>query len=245
MGEEKTCFVIAPIGEPGSSTRKRSDQVMTYIIKPIMEPLGYEVTRADDISEPGIITIQVIQRVVDAPLVVADLTGHNPNVFYELAIRHAIKKPWVQLIGVRDAIPFDLAGMRTIKVNINDLDSVEEAKIELGKQVQAIETGELKPESPITQALDLRALERSDDPLAEALARIQKSIAELSGQMRTLCLRQQAEPEYPYTSAEGWPPRRTVISIPDLAELMQQYEEAGHTQPGRQAAESDQSDGQH
>jgi hypothetical protein len=179
MAEEKTCFVIAPIGEPGGPIRKRSDQVMKYIIKPVLEPLGYGVVRADDISEPGIITNQVIQRVVDASLVIADLTGHNPNVFYELAIRHAIKKPLVQLISVRDTIPFDVAGMRTIKVNINDLDTVEEAKAELKSQVRSIEAGTLEPESPITVALNLQALEGSDNPQADALVSIQQAIAEL------------------------------------------------------------------
>jgi len=51
------------------------------------------VIRADKISEPGIITTQIIGHIVDAELVIADLTDKNPNVFYELAIRHAIRNP--------------------------------------------------------------------------------------------------------------------------------------------------------
>jgi len=56
----KTCFVIAPIGEPDSETRKRSDQVLKHIISPAIKERGYAATRADEISEPGIITTQVI-----------------------------------------------------------------------------------------------------------------------------------------------------------------------------------------
>src|SRR5262245_29205679 len=88
--ETKTCFVIAPIGEQDSVVRKRSDQIFKYLIGPAAQECGYTALRADQIAEPGIITTQVIQHIVDDPLVVADLTGRNPNVFYELAIRHAL-----------------------------------------------------------------------------------------------------------------------------------------------------------
>ena len=117
--ENKRCFVIAPIGAPGSETRKRSDQVLKYIIRPAVTSCGYDAVRADEIAKPGLITSQVIQHVVNDPLVVADLTERNPNVFYELAIRHALKKPLVQ-ISQDEVIPFDVAGTRTIFVNHKD-----------------------------------------------------------------------------------------------------------------------------
>ena len=90
--DPKICFVIAPIDAEGSETRRRSDQVLNHIISPAAEECGYETIRADNISEPGIITSQIIQHLLEDSLVIADLTGRNPNVFYELAIRHAIKK---------------------------------------------------------------------------------------------------------------------------------------------------------
>ena len=67
-------------------------------------------------------------RILSDPLVVADLTDHNPNVFYEVAIRHAMQKPLVQLIDENQRIPFDVSDVRTIKVDITDLDSVERCK---------------------------------------------------------------------------------------------------------------------
>jgi|ERR1700722_12100722 hypothetical protein len=94
---DKQCFVIAPIGEPESETRKRSDKILKYVIVPAVEACQYQAIRADQISEPGMITSQVIQHIVDDPPVVADLSGRNPNVFYELAIRHILRKPLVQL----------------------------------------------------------------------------------------------------------------------------------------------------
>ena len=92
---DKSCFFIAPIGEPGTVVRRDSDQVLRHIVRPAASRAGFDAVRADEIAEPGIITSQVIERIVESPLVIADLSGHNPNVFYELAIRHVIRKPYV------------------------------------------------------------------------------------------------------------------------------------------------------
>jgi hypothetical protein len=82
-------------------------------------------------KRPGVITSQVLTAVADSDLVVADLTDHNPNVFYELAIRHAVQRPVVQLIDAAQELPFDVANMRTIYVDIHDLDSAEDERTEL------------------------------------------------------------------------------------------------------------------
>lgn len=67
---EKDCFIIAPIGDVDSDTRKRSDQILKHVISPALKECGYKATRADQISEPGMITSQVIQHIVDDSLVV-------------------------------------------------------------------------------------------------------------------------------------------------------------------------------
>lgn len=154
MKKEKICFVIAPIGGLDTDIRRTSDQVFNHIVSPVVKPLGYKPVRANHISEPGIITSQVIQYIVESPLVIADLTGRNPNVFYELAIRHAIRKPLLQLIKKGEEIPFDVAGMRTIQFDIHDLDNVEETKGELVNQIKSIEEGKTKLDTPISVALD-------------------------------------------------------------------------------------------
>lgn len=82
MSELPDCFVIAPIGTEGSSIRQRSDQIFNYVINPVAEACGLRAVRADHIAEPGMISTQILDRVINAPMVVADLTGHNPNVFF-------------------------------------------------------------------------------------------------------------------------------------------------------------------
>ena len=150
---EKICFVIAPIGEPESDTRKRSDQILQHIIRPAVESCGYKAVRADKMDEPGMIPNQIIRHVVDDPLVIADLTGQNANVFYELAIRHAIRKPLVQIIDKVEDIPFDIGAMRTIQVDHQNPESVEEAKTKIRKQIQSLEASPSSLENPISEAL--------------------------------------------------------------------------------------------
>ena len=175
----KTCFFIAPIGHEGSEARKRSDQVLNHIIKPIAEECGYEAIRADEISKPGIITSQIIQHLLDDDLVIADLTGQNPNVFYELAIRHTVRKPFVQIIQSGEPIPFDIAPTRTIYIDHRDLDSVARCKEELIKQIHAAEKDPDKVDSPISMAIDLKSLYRSQNPLEKSNAEILSMLKDL------------------------------------------------------------------
>jgi hypothetical protein len=176
----KMCFVIAPIGDKDSDTRRRSDTVLRHIIVPAATECGYEAVRADQIAEPGIITTQVIQHVVDAPLVIADLTGWNPNVFYELAIRHALQAPLIQMIRLGDPLPFDVAGMRTIEVDEHSLDSAAEARAEIVRYIRSVEARGGVIDNPISIAHQLKALRQSDKPQERSLAELLSAVADIA-----------------------------------------------------------------
>lgn len=182
---KRIAFVICPIGEEGSEVRKRSDQVLKYVITPPVEKCGYEPLRADKIADPGLITSQIIQHLIDDSLVVADLTGSNPNVFYELAIRHAVRKPFIQLVNKGEKLPFDIAGMRTISVELG-LDAVEEAKAEIEKQIKAVEG---KPqneiESPISASVQLQSLKESNRPEERSMGEILEALTSLRNELNS------------------------------------------------------------
>lgn len=177
--DKKICFVISPIGEEGTETRERSDQILKHIISEPVKQLGYEVIRADKISEPGIITTQIIEYIVNAEPVVADLTDRNPNVFYELAVRHAVRKPLVQMIRKGESIPFDVAATRIIQFDLHNLDSVATAKEEISSQVKSIETDNNEIHNPISVSLDLKVLKESGDAEERSLADIVEAISDL------------------------------------------------------------------
>lgn len=182
----KTCFVISPIGAVGSATRLRADKLKKYVIEKVLIERGYKVIRADDVGEPGLITNQIVKKIVECDILIADLSEHNPNVFYELAIRHGLKKPFIHIIDAKDNIPFDNAQVRTIQVDLTDLDSVESAINQLVAQVDSIERSELTTESPISVAFDLETLRTSGKPDEAILGVILEELATLRREIRAI-----------------------------------------------------------
>lgn len=120
-GFETTCFYITPIGAESSEQRKHADFFMEYVIVPAMKEFSLDVVRADQIGKPGMIGKQVLEHILKSRLVIADLSFHNPNVFYELCLRHATRLPTVQVIRAAEGIPFDIEQYRTIKIDTRDL----------------------------------------------------------------------------------------------------------------------------
>lgn len=184
MAEEgnRTCYVICPIGEKDSKIRRRSNQVMKHLIKPALTEFDYEVRRADGDPDPGEIPSQIIRQMASADLVIADLTDSNPNVFYELAIRHVAAKPLVQLITVGQTIPFDVGHMRTVQYNLSDPDELEDARGELTRGVEFLQ-GMEEIETPVQVSLGLKKALESQDPVtadnAAVLAELQAVRAEM------------------------------------------------------------------
>jgi hypothetical protein len=143
---ESTCFYITAIGAADSETRKHSNLFLENIVEPAIKTIGLSVVRADQIDKPGVITRQIIEYLLRARLVVADLSFNNANVFYELALRHAARLPVVQLIRHGDPIPFDINQMRTIIIDNRDiytlLPNVELYRSEIASQARrALEAG--------------------------------------------------------------------------------------------------------
>jgi hypothetical protein len=136
----KICFYITPIGEEGSEERRHADFLMEYIIKPAVEEFGLTVVRADQMGKSGMIGKQVIEHILNARLVIADLSFHNPNVFYELCLRHATRLPTVQVKRTVDTIPFDLNQYRTIPIETRDpytlLPKIQTYTAEVANQVR-------------------------------------------------------------------------------------------------------------
>ncbi|MEP9361228.1 hypothetical protein [Sphingomonas sp. KR3-1] len=126
MAVKRTCFVISPIGADGSEIRARANDFLELLAEPALQMFSFDVIRADKIQQATAITGDIIRLVQESDLCLIDLTDSNPNVFYECGRRHETGKPFIQLVakGHEGALPFDVAGIRTI---IYDLDSPREA----------------------------------------------------------------------------------------------------------------------
>jgi hypothetical protein len=149
--EKKICFVISPMGEEDSSTRIQSERLLRSVIEPATKKLGYTLVAPAKLAGSVLITSEIIGYLVTAPLVIADLTGGNANVFYELALRHAVRKPCIQIIAKSEKIKFDVGGVRTIRFDITSVASEDEAKTELIKYIREAEKN-TSPETPISAA---------------------------------------------------------------------------------------------
>lgn len=142
----KSFFVICPIGAENSDERVRSDRVYKYLIKPAVEQavdgVKLEILRSDFITEPGRITRQIIEKLVAADVVIADLTNGNANVMYELGLRQGLLKPYVLLCEKNQKLPFDLADLRTVFYQL-ELEAVDKAKDELAGHITSALKGEV------------------------------------------------------------------------------------------------------
>lgn len=177
---KKRCFVISPIGLEGSDVRRRADKILRYIVKPVCEKLGFIATRADEIAHTSLISRRVMGEILTSDLVIADLTGLNPNVYYELAVRHFIGKPVVQLIESSDQLPFDVSDVNTIHFDHTDLDSVDNAKRKLESFILATDsTSECyNPISIVLESLRIYVMEEEQETmtLSESFEKITNQI---------------------------------------------------------------------
>jgi len=117
----RVCFVITAIGEEGSDQRRHSDLFLNSLIEPALKESSLNVVRADKIGASGMITSQVLEHVMRSRLALVDLSFHNPNAFYEMALRHACGLPIVQVTRKCDRPPFDVNQVRTVVIDTSDI----------------------------------------------------------------------------------------------------------------------------
>jgi len=113
---QKNCFVITPIGKEGSEQYNSFKEILDFIIKPALEKnsIGFNVIRADDINKTGSFLKGILENISLSYLVIVDMTNQNPNVFYELGIRHALSNRTILVAQSIDDIPSDLREYRTV-----------------------------------------------------------------------------------------------------------------------------------
>jgi len=118
---QQACFIVGPIGDrfavrgsPERTAYEEALQMWEQVFEPVCANLALLPIRADKITETGEIPEQIFLYLRDAPVVIADVTRGNPNVMYELGLRHTRDLITVQ-IGEHGKLPFDVASIRTIQ----------------------------------------------------------------------------------------------------------------------------------
>lgn len=136
----KVCFVAMGFGKKMDYQNSKEidlDRIYTKVIRPLFEEelTGYKLIRADEIAGSSIIDVSMYALLLNADLVIADLTTLNPNAIYELGVRHAVR-PFSTIIMVQNdnKLPFDLEHSRYLSYEEigEELDEDEANKIKKG-----------------------------------------------------------------------------------------------------------------
>lgn len=116
-----TCFMMMPFGD-------WFDKYYQDIYIPAIKEAGFEPVRADELFSTGSVVEQIWEQIVKAKVLLADLTDKNPNVFYELGLAHAAKKPVVFVASKVEDVPFDLRHLRVIIYEVREPDWADKLK---------------------------------------------------------------------------------------------------------------------
>lgn len=194
MANKNKCFIITPIGDDTDPIRRHIEGIIDAALRPALED-KYDLVVAHRISEPGSITKQIITEIYSAKLVVANLTNRNPNVMYELALRHSLGKPVIMIAEKGTPLPSDIVMERTIFYQ-NDARGVIELRESIAAAEKEIDYD--KTESPIYNVLhdvlkdrqiiefsESQSISQEDDGNATVLKYILQKLTNLEDAVQT------------------------------------------------------------
>lgn len=116
MGADKNiCFVIMPIGDTKGYDKGHFTRVYNNLLKPAILKAGYYPERADEIQSTNLIALDIVERISRTPIAICDISSCNPNVFYELGIRHSSSLPVVLVKDKKTNNPFDIKDIRYVE----------------------------------------------------------------------------------------------------------------------------------
>ena len=129
--DQKLCFVIMPFGAP-------FDSYYYKIIKPAASSSGLDALRSDEIYGTGPIVKDIWNQIWEARVIVADVSGKNPNVNYELGLCHALGIPTIIITKTIDDVPFDYRHRRCITYETQEAGWDDKLCLALSKTIAAV-----------------------------------------------------------------------------------------------------------
>lgn len=180
----KQCFVITPLGTSESEQRIHADRVWEQVLRPVFDPAGYELIRSDKMDDPGQITEAIFKCIADSDVCIADLSFLNPNVMYELGVRHCLRLPTIQIKSEGTQNPFDTKNQRTIDFDVESDESLLALKGEIEKQLAWIERNPGIVSNPLTSVIERSPQDFETEKLILEIATLARRVSEIEGLLR-------------------------------------------------------------
>lgn len=166
--KKPTCFVIMPISDAVGYDSGHFGRVYEHLLKPAIIAAGYEPIRADDTVKTDYIVVGIIRKIVESEMVVCDISARNPNVMYELGIRHAFNKPVVLVKDKATEKMFDIQGLRYTEYDeILRIDTVTKDIVKITNSVT--ETAST-PEKDTNSIVHLAGIKPAEVPATQTIS---------------------------------------------------------------------------
>jgi O-acetyl-ADP-ribose deacetylase (regulator of RNase III) len=175
----KKCFVIMPFGQKkekktdGTEAEIDFDYVYHELIEKAVESLGIECDRCDEIIDTGSIHSKMFKGIFEAAVAVVDVSFMNPNVYYELGVRHALNRHTTLVIrkNSNQPPPFNISGLNVLGYDIDDNDKLNTSRETISKYVKnGLENQSV--DSLVHEYLDGLKVERKSKKLGKKMSRL-------------------------------------------------------------------------
>lgn len=172
-----SCFTIMPFGG-------WFDDYYDNIYQPAIEEAGLVARRADDIYRPGTIVSDIWACTNEAKIVLADLSGKNPNVFYELGLAHALAKPAVLVTESLADVPFDLRALRVLEYDKNKADWGETLHAQITQAIKEVLVSPLDAVLPAFLEVTKQGGKKKIDGKDKAVLQLRQEVDLLRGELQ-------------------------------------------------------------
>jgi len=183
---DERLFVIQQIGAKESPERKRADDIYECIIIPAAREVGLKPYRADLDLTPGSITPKMLSELLSARVVIADLTGRNPNVFYELGVTHSFARPVISIADSASSLPFDAKDERIIELGDYPAGGLtarqgQRAHASLVESLKIVLRDGYTVRSPLQEVAANRSVDQlaPENPLAAEMAQMRQALEDI------------------------------------------------------------------
>jgi hypothetical protein len=184
---EPVCFVVMPISDVEGYEPGHFGRVYEHIIKPACKIAGLQPIRADEVQVTNYIALDILRKILDADMVICDLSAKNPNVLYELGIRQAFNLPVTLIKDSKTSRIFDIQGLRDIEYDESlRIDKINDAVESIANTLKNTSTLDENEVNSLVQLLGVQSAKLPSIEISEDTSILLNAINDIGGRLSRL-----------------------------------------------------------